>query len=117
MKKRSHTEAGFTLVEIIIVFVIIVLLSALAYPALNKVREKYKEREIVENLEDIVAVGLQYLEEKEVQSVDVPTLTASGYLEPLTSVAGEEYSALKVVEEGGFIFVLDEDGDKVKLEY
>ena len=62
--KKHFTKAGFTLVETLIVSVIVVLLIALAYPALEKVRDKYRERAIVENLEKVVVAGLQYIEEK-----------------------------------------------------
>ena len=62
--KKHFTKAGFTLVETFIVSVIVVLLIALAYPALEKVRDKYRERAIVENLEKVAAAGLQYIEEK-----------------------------------------------------
>lgn len=111
------SKAAFTLVELLIVCVIVVLLIALAYPALDKVREKYQERAIVENLEEVAAKGLLYMEEKSVQSVDVPTLSASGYLESLESVAGEDYSGLKVIQEGGHLSVSDENGNKVNFKY
>ena len=115
--KRVFSKAGFTLVESIIVIVIVVLLAALAYPALEKVREKYCERSIMENLEKVAAAGCQYIEEKGVQSVDLETLTTAGYLESISPVAGEHYSEIRIIEEGGVISVFDENSNEVSFSY
>lgn len=115
--KKHFTKAGFTLVETLIVSVIVVLLIALAYPALEKVRDKYRERAIVENLEKVVAAGLQYIEEKKVQSVDMQTLETMGYIQAPKPVFGENYSGLRVVVEGGVLSVLDKDRNQLSLTY
>lgn len=108
---------AFTLVETLIVLVIVVLLAALAYPAMEKIRERYSQRAIIENLDSIALNGLLFLEEKNLSSVDFSTLEASGVLEGIESVAGEDYSSLKILRGGGTIHVLDKNGKKVYYEY
>ena len=115
--KRTLKQGAFTLIETLIVLVIVVLLAAMAYPAMDKIREKYSEREIIENLESIAFAGLLYLEEKGLSSVDLATLEASGSLGKIDPVAGEDYSSLKILREGGTIQVTDKSGRKVDFEY
>lgn len=114
---RTSARAAFTLVETLIVLVIVALLAAMAFPAMDKVREKYRERAIIENLDTITMTGLLYMEERGLSSVDFATLEASGELGDFKPVAGEDYGSLKILSAGGTIQVQYGDGNEVDYAY
>ena len=101
----SVGKTGFTLIEMIIVLVIVILLGAMSIPAMEKVRERYHEQKIVENLHKVADAGQLYIEDKSVQSVDYASLIEADYLKQLAPVNGEDYTALRVVEEGGLSLI------------
>ena len=60
MKQNKYKKA-FTLVEIMIVVVIIGLLTTMAIPAFNKIREQSREKVIQGNLRQLAAAGQEYI--------------------------------------------------------
>ena len=113
----SVGKTGFTLIEMFIVLVIVILLGAMSIPAMEKVRERYHEQKIVENLHKVADAGQLYIEDKSVQSVDYASLIEADYLKQLAPVNGEDYTALRVVEEGGRLSVVDQRDREIDLMY
>lgn len=81
----KKSSGGFTLVEIMIVVAIIALLTAMAIPAFNKVREVSQAKACVNNLRQIVSAKDQYfLEYGEELSVALSSLIApDGYIKAM----------------------------------
>ena len=67
--KTSHSNKGFTLVEIMIVVVIIGLLAAMAIPAFKKVRESSIEKTVLNDGRMLGAAAQQYFMENGVTTV------------------------------------------------
>ncbi|WP_309386951.1 type II secretion system protein [Cerasicoccus frondis] len=100
---NKNSKKGFTLVEIMIVVVIIGLLAAMAIPAFQKVREQSREKAITNNLRQIASAGQQYILEIGTEEATYTDLLNAGYYNPIQQVAGENYTTITVVEEGGTI--------------
>ncbi len=94
MKKLQCTK-GFTLVEIMIVVVIIVLLAAMAIPAFQKVRSGAQDKMVTDNLRLLGAAADQYFLENGVSTVALSVLVgteSSQYIKALQTVAQENYA-------------------------
>lgn len=97
MNNKNKKSAGFTLVEIMIVVVIIGLLAAMAIPAFQKVRQTSQTNTIKNNLRQIASGANQYFLEHGVTEVELEALKGpNGYVKDFPSVAGEEYAELIV---------------------
>lgn len=57
---RAHRSAGFTLIEILVVIVIISLLAAILFPVFTRVREKARQATCQSNLKQIALAVTQY---------------------------------------------------------
>src|SRR4051812_12524378 len=92
MKSQRLNSAGFTLVEIMIVVVIIGLLAAMAIPAFQKVRTSSQDKAVLNNARQLAAAADQYFLENGVSSVTQGALVgASNYVKSLNLVASETY--------------------------
>ena len=92
--KNAHIRraAGFTLVEIMIVVVIIGLLAAMAIPAFQKVRTSSQDKAVLNNARQLAAAADQYYLESGVSTVNQSDLVgATNYVKALNTVASETY--------------------------
>jgi type IV pilus assembly protein PilA len=92
--KLSHSNKGFTLVEIMIVVVIIGLLAAMAIPAFQKVRTSSQDKAVLNNARQLSAGADQYYLENGVSTVVLTDLLGpTSYVKALNTVANETYPA------------------------
>ena len=90
--KINNKNAGFTLVEIMIVVVIIGLLAAMAIPAFQKVRTSSQDKAVLNNARQLSAGADQYYLENGVSTVTLSDLLGpTSYVKALNSVANETY--------------------------
>src|SRR5215470_10390301 len=75
MKIRASRNAGFTLVEIMIVVAIIGLLAAIAIPNFVKARTTSQQNACINNLRQLDGAVQQYALEKKLSSTDTYTIT------------------------------------------
>jgi general secretion pathway protein G len=93
MRRRIHREAGLTLIELIVAFTILMLLTAMAVPlAKHKVRRE-KERELRIALREIRAAIDKYKDLKDANKLGAVELGTEGYPKTLeVLVEGEKMS-------------------------
>jgi len=92
--KITNKNAGFTLVEIMIVVVIIGLLAAMAIPAFQKVRTSSQDKAVLNNARQLSAGADQYYLENGVSTVVLSDLLGpTSYVKALNTVAKETYPA------------------------
>lgn len=75
------SKAGFTLVEIMIVVMIIGMLAAIALPSFQKARTTAQRNTCIENLRQINGNLQQYMMEQRQNSVDDDTLEETTFLD------------------------------------
>lgn len=85
-------RAGFTLVEIMTVVVIIGLLCALAIPQFGKIRSRSQDTAVTNNIRQLAAAANQYYLETGSTVVSLGYLSGStNYVKGLTIAASETY--------------------------
>ena len=89
---KALRAAGFTLVEIMIVVVIIGMLAALAIPAFQKIQAASQDKAVLNNARQLTAAADQYYLENGVTTVAVADLVGgSNYIRVQNPVAKETY--------------------------
>jgi general secretion pathway protein G len=89
---RRNSQAGFTLLELLVVMTIIGILAAIAVPALRDSPKRAREATLREDLFTFRSVIDQYHGDKGVFPPDLQTLVSDGYLrkiplDPITKSA------------------------------
>lgn len=91
-KSRPQFRAGFTLVEIMVVVVVIGLLASMAIPAFKKIRQSSQDKAVLNNARQLSAGSDQYFLESGCSTVDIAMLVGpTNYVRALNTVAGETY--------------------------
>jgi type IV pilus assembly protein PilA len=91
---RSARRAGFTLVEIMIVVVIIGMLAAMAIPGFQKVRTASQDKAVLNNARQLAAAADQYYLENGVTTViQAGLIGPTLYVKALNTTANESYPA------------------------
>ncbi len=89
---KSHSNTGFTLVEIMIVVVIIGMLAALAIPGFQKIRSASQDKAVMSNARQLAAATDQYMMEYGRSTVSIGNLVGqTNYVKNLDLVANEVY--------------------------
>lgn len=93
MKSAPRSScAGFSLIEIMIVVVIIGLLASIALPAWQKVRSASQDKAVLNNARQLAAAADQYFLETGSGFAASTNLVGSGnYLKQFSTVASEVY--------------------------
>jgi type IV pilus assembly protein PilA len=89
------SRAGFTLVEIMIVVVIIGLLAAIATPTFVKIRATSQDKTVTSNLRQLLFAADQYYLESGNTTVESAVLVGTNstqYVKVIETVANESYS-------------------------
>jgi general secretion pathway protein G len=92
MKTPTGSQAGFTLLELLVVMTIIGILAAVAVPALRDSPQRAREAALHEDLFSFRSVIDQYHGDKGYYPADLQTLVTDGYLrkiplDPMTKSA------------------------------
>jgi len=81
--RRRRAEAGFTLIELIIVVTLIGILAAIAMPSMSSAPKRAKEAVLKENLYQIRSCIDQFLADKGNYPESLDALVEQGYLRDL----------------------------------
>lgn len=80
-RKESSNRGGFTLIEILVVLVIIMVLASILFPVFSRAREKARQASCMSNMKQIGLALLQYAQDYDeklpVQSLAISTDTQS----------------------------------------
>lgn len=88
----SNSTKGFTVVEIMIVVVIIGLLAAMAFPAVQKIRQAAQDKAVLDNARLLAVAADQYFLENGVSTVTLDKLVGPANLvKELKIIANETY--------------------------
>lgn len=91
-RRGEFGPAGFTLVEIMIVIVVIGLLAAIAIPAFQRVRQTSQDKAVLSNARQLAAAADQYMMEYGVtRAQSVGLIGATSYVKSFGTVARETY--------------------------
>jgi len=91
----STEHKPFTLVEILIVLIIIVLMAAMSLPVFAWIRNSAREKAVRENLRQLDVAAQQYYLEQGSDTAPYEALVGpEKYIKELKAVAGEDYSTV-----------------------
>ncbi len=101
LRLRSEAEAGFTLLELLVVMTIIGILAAIAVPALRDSPQRAREASLRGDLFTFRSVLDQYKGDKGVYPPDLQTLVKEGYMRriPFDPMTKKEDWVLTMEEE------------------
>jgi type IV pilus assembly protein PilA len=99
--KNRMPAAGFTLVEIMIVVVIIGLLAAMAIPTFNKIRLESRRKAVTNNLRQLASGAAQYMLDKGLTQAgytDIVGTSTDSYVRAMSPVGGESYTSFMIAQ-------------------
>jgi type IV pilus assembly protein PilA len=91
---KTRDSAGFTLIEIMIVVVMVGLLAAMALPAFLRVRASSQDKAVLGNLRQLSSAADQYFAEQGASTVASANLVGTNstqYIKVVQTVAREVY--------------------------
>ena len=77
----NHNQAGFSLIELMIVILVIGIIAAIAIPQLIEAQERAKQRRSMADMHSIVSANGTYFIDMQVYSPDLTTLATANYLQ------------------------------------
>ena len=99
MKTSEKRLAGFTLVEIMVVVVLVGLLASLAVPTFVRIRASSQDKAVLNNLRQLLFAADQYYLESGNTTVASSDLVGTGstyYVKTFQTVANETYSLVLI---------------------
>jgi type IV pilus assembly protein PilA len=107
--------AGLIISYVILSFVPIGMMAAMAIPAFQKVRTVSQEKAIINNLRQLDAAAAQYMLEQGVSSATYDQLVGPHtYIHTLQSVTGEDYTNVVIHAEDTVLVVRTPDGRSIE---
>ncbi|MCP5461829.1 MAG: hypothetical protein H7A34_01425 [bacterium] len=91
MKRCNTVEAGFTFLELLIVFSVISILTIMLFPSVHKLKQQSRQATCINNHRQLAIASILYANESmEKLPVDLVKLSTGNYLVPAPQILPEE---------------------------
>lgn len=91
MKRCNTSEAGFTFLELLVVFSVISILTIMLFPSVHKLKQQSRQASCINNHRQLAIASILYANESmEKLPVDLVKLSTGNYLTPAPHILPEE---------------------------